>query len=100
LDISNKHYYPHVYYNKIAVLDEKDDIVFTKSSDKYTGNPEKDMAVPDYKVRQMSSFNDEESGRVGDIADEREAKKSFSFRALYRRYVWLRAGIHAFIWAV
>lgn len=100
LDISNEHHHPHVHHNNTAVPDEKDDIVFAKSSDKYTGDPEKDTAAPDYKVRQMSSSNDEESGRVGDIADEHEAKKSFSFRALYRRNPWVRAGIHAFIWAV
>ncbi|KAG8167771.1 hypothetical protein KVR01_003460 [Diaporthe batatas] len=100
LDISNEHHHPHVHHNKTALPDEKDDIVFAKSSNKYTGDDEKNAPAPDYKVRQMSSSNDEESGRVGDIADEGEAKKSFSFRSLYRRYVWLRAGIHAFIWLV
>lgn len=104
LDIANEHHHPHVHHNQTAMPDEKDDIVFSRSPDRQhsaSGDLEKNPTAPDYKVRQMSSSNDdEESGRVGDIDDERTTKGSFSIRALYRRNTWFRAGIHAFIWAV
>lgn len=95
LDISNEHHHPHVHHGKTAVPDEKDDVVYAKSSDKYTGDP----AAPDYKVRQMSSSQDEESGRVGDINDEREAEGRF--KRFYRRHrSQIRAFILVFVWAV
>lgn len=93
LDISNEHHHPHVHHGQTAVPDEKDDIVFAKASDKYSG----DQDAPDYKVRQMGSNEDEESGRVGDIDDEHKRESKWSIRALYRRF---RLPIHLFIWAV
>ncbi|KAJ0115696.1 hypothetical protein J7T55_010519 [Diaporthe amygdali] len=94
LDISHEHHHAHVHHGKTAIPDEKDDIVFAKASDKYTG----DADVPDYKVRQMSSsVEDEESGRVGDIDNESKAAKKWSFRWVYRKY---KIFFHLFIWAV
>lgn len=95
LDISNEHHHPHVHHGQTAVPDEKDDIVFAKSSDKYAG----DASAPDYKVRQMGSNEDEESGRVGNIDDEDEGgpAKKWSFRWFYRKF---KPFIHLAIWAV
>jgi hypothetical protein len=52
-------------------------------------------------VRQMSSSQDEESGRVGDINDEREASGRFSLTRFRRRYpAQIRAFIIVFAWLV
>lgn len=100
LDISNEHRHPHVHHGQAAVPDEKDDIVFAKASDKYAGDATTTVAAaaPDYKVRQMGSNEDEESGRVGDIDDEdsRPAGR-WSFRRLYKKF---KIFFHLFIWAV
>lgn len=104
LDISNEHHHPHVHHGPGAVPDEKDDIVYAKASDKYTG----DSAAPDYKVRQMGSNEDEESGRIGHIVDDEDDEggpaKRWSmqrffrwFKRFYRTYRW---AFHIFYWAV
>lgn len=98
LDISNEHHHAHVHHGQTAIPDEKDDIVFAKSSDKYTGDHGVPAAAaPDYKVRQMSSNEDEESGRVGDIDNESKAAKKWSFKWVYRKY---KLVFHLAIWAV
>lgn len=101
LDISNEHHHPHVHHGSTAVPDEKDDIVYAKSSDKYTGDG--DPAAPDYKVRQMGSNEDEESGRVGRIDDDYDGPpaKNWDFsrfmRWAYKKYKPL---FHGVFWAV
>lgn len=99
LDISNEHHHPHVHHGSTAVPDEKDDIVYAKSSDKYTGDP----AAPDYKVRQMGSNEDEESGRVGHIDDDYDGPpaRNWSFSRFmkwaYKKYKPL---FHGAFWGV
>lgn len=105
LDISNEHHHPHVHHGQTAIPDEKDDVVFARGSDKYAGDKDPSAAAPDYKVRQMGSNEDEESGRVGNIIDDDEDEggpargwdvKRF-VKWLYRKY---KPVFHVFFWAV
>lgn len=68
---------------------DKDDVVFTKTSN--TGNS---TVAPADEVLQLSSNEDEESGR---IAESRIEEKTWSRRRIYNRYKIL---FHIGIWAV
>lgn len=97
LDFTNEHHHAHVHHGTTAVSEGKDDLMFAKSTENYTGS----AAAPDYKVRPMSSNEDEESGGgvVGEIRseDEKAGWKSWTFKRVYRQYKMV---FHLAIWAV
>lgn len=70
---------------------EKDDMAFAKSTDDSAAE-----GSPDYKVRQLSS-NDEESGGVGGIHDENAGRSRWSPKRVYAQY---KPVFHFAIWAV
>lgn len=74
---------------------KQDDLMFAKSTDAYPG----DATAPDYKVRPMSSSNDEESGGVGEIRNENEKAgwRTWTVKRVYAKYKIL---FHLAIWAV
>lgn len=99
LDYANEHHHPHIHHGKTAQHpEEKDVVVYAKgaANKDYLG-----AGVPDYKVRQMSSNSDEESGRVGQVRnvedEEERLGKTWSFRRVYAKY---KIGFHLAIWAV
>lgn len=99
LDPANEHHHAHLHHAKTE--SKVDDIVFAKSDENYPGS----AAAPDYKVRAMSSSNDdEESGGVGEVRssgqeDEDKTKgwKGWTFKRVYRQY---RFVFHFVFWAV
>lgn len=95
LDYPNEHQHAHVHHGKTAVPEAKDDMMFAKSTENYTGS----ASAPDYKVQPMSSNDDEESGGVGDIRGDAEKAgwRSWTFKRIYRRY---KIVFHLAIWAV
>lgn len=95
LERSNEHQHAHVHHSTTAITQEKDDMMFATSTDKYAGTP----GSPDYKVHQTSSRDEEESGGVGDIRIEAEkaGSKKWSLKRLYKQYKIL---FHLTIWGV
>lgn len=95
LDCSREHQHAHVHHGKTALPSEKGDLMFAKGTENYTGN----ASAPDYKVRSMSSNEDEESGVVGEIRseDEKAGWRSWTLKRIYRQY---KIVFHFAIWAV
>lgn len=87
------------HYDQTTVLPSKqDDLMFNaKGTDAYAGGDA--TASPDYKVRPMSSSNDEESGGVGEIrnGNEKAGWRAWTFKRVYAKYKIL---FHLAIWAV
>lgn len=99
LALSNEHHHAHLHHGATAHPPEKDDVMFATSTttDKYTNT-----GASDYKVRQTSSRDDEESGGVGDIIRDDEGEqpahtRKWTARRVYTEY---RAYIHFLIWSV
>lgn len=98
LDYSNEHHHAHLHHGSTALPEgKKDDMMFAKSTEDYTGN----ASAPDYKVRPMSSNEDEESGvgGVGEIRseDEKTGWRKWTLKHIYRQY---KLVFHLAIWAV
>lgn len=98
LELSNEHHHAHLHHGTTAIPQEKDEVMFATSTDKY--NTGAAPGSPDYKVRHTSSRDDEESGGVGDIRDEGDQAartRKWTARRVYTEY---RAYIHSIIWSV
>lgn len=97
LDYSNEHHHAHLHHGSTALPEGKDELMFAKSTEDYPGS----TPAPDYKVRPMSSNEDEESGRgaVGEIRneDEKVGWRKWTFKRVYRQY---KLVFHLAIWAV
>lgn len=96
LDYSNEHHHAHLHHGQTALPDEKDDLMFAKSTENYPGS----TPAPDYKVQPMSSNDEESRGGVGEIRSEDEKKAGFrgwTFKRVYRQY---KIVFHLAIWAV
>lgn len=97
LDIANEHHHAHLHHGR-ATQEKDEQVMFATSTDKYAGAP---GSNPDYKVRQTSSRDDEESGGVGDVRDEHDqagaaSPKKWSAKRVYTEY---RAFFHLAIWS-
>lgn len=97
LEYTNEHHHTHIHHGATSLSEGKDDLMFAKSTENYTGS----VPAPDYKVRPMSSNEDEESGGgvVGEIRseDEKTGWKKWTFKRIYRQY---KIVFHLAIWAV
>lgn len=98
LAFSNEHHHAHTHHGQTATHAEKDDLMFAKSTEDYLGNG--DAAAPDYKVRAMTSRDEESgSGGIGEIRneDETDGRGKWTFKRVYAKY---KLAFHFAIWAV
>lgn len=95
LQFSNEHHHEHLHHGSTAVSEEKNEVMFANSTEKYTGK----AGSVNSKMHQISSNEDEEIGRVGEIRNEEETVGSnrWSLKSIYRKY---RLIFHLVIWAV
>ncbi|CAN8103252.1 unnamed protein product [Discula destructiva] len=103
LELANEHHHVHVHHGSTAIPEGKDDLMFAKSDEKYPGSAH--AVVPDYKMRTMSSNEDEveSGGVVGEIrskddeGDEKAGWRKWTSRRAYRKF---KPVFHLAIWAV